>query len=83
LIGRLVRRRDKIADRRDLTDVAKEITNLSLDTHAEKNGRDVTLVQLTDLFKGRKKKAAMKMTSVLGPLCKLIFVLQRSFERAA
>eukprot|EP00957_Ditylum_brightwellii_P115286 8791163-Ditylum_brightwellii.AAC.1 len=63
--------------------MAKEIINLSLDTHAKKNSRDVPLVQLTDLFKGRKKKPVMKMTSVLGPLCKLIFVLQRSFERAA
>ena len=51
-------------ERRNLTPVACQILQLLQDVLAQKNGRGVTMVQLTDLFKGSKSKSATKFLNV-------------------
>ena len=52
------------AERRDLTPVACQMLQLLQDISSQKNGRGVTMVQLTDLFKGSKSKSATKFLNV-------------------
>ena len=52
------------AERRDLTTVACQMLQLLQDISSQKNGRGVTMVQLTDLFKGSKSKSATKFLNV-------------------
>lgn len=52
------------AERRNLTSVACQMLQLLQDVSTQKNGRGVTLLQLTDLFKGSKSKSATKFLNV-------------------
>lgn len=53
-------RAGKIVEKRDLTNLGKTILRLLQDVQMQKNGRGVTLPNLTDLLKGSKSKAATK-----------------------
>jgi len=50
----------RIAEKRDLTDVALSILQLYSEVSTQKKGRGITLTQLTDLFKGSKSKSSTK-----------------------
>lgn len=54
----------RVADKRDMTDVAITVLKLFSDVSAQKNGRGVTLTQLTDLFKGSKSKNSTKFLNL-------------------
>eukprot|EP00549_Striatella_unipunctata_P001171 CAMPEP_0118677586 /NCGR_PEP_ID=MMETSP0800-20121206/2713_1 /TAXON_ID=210618 ORGANISM="Striatella unipunctata, Strain CCMP2910" /NCGR_SAMPLE_ID=MMETSP0800 /ASSEMBLY_ACC=CAM_ASM_000638 /LENGTH=539 /DNA_ID=CAMNT_0006573283 /DNA_START=376 /DNA_END=1995 /DNA_ORIENTATION=- len=48
------------AERRDLTQMARDILELLSDMGKQRNGRGVTLVQLVEIFRGSKSKSATK-----------------------
>jgi bloom syndrome protein len=50
----------KEPDRRDMTDVAKTIMGLLTEISSQKNGRGVTMVQLSELYRGSKSQSATK-----------------------
>ena len=52
------------AQRRDLTSVAIDLLTLLSDITIQRNGRGVTMVQLTEVFRGTKSKAATKFLQV-------------------
>lgn len=52
------------AEQRDLTNEALQILELLQDMTKQRNGRGITLVQLTQLFRGSKSKAATKFLKV-------------------
>eukprot|EP00546_Thalassionema_frauenfeldii_P019421 CAMPEP_0178902928 /NCGR_PEP_ID=MMETSP0786-20121207/4877_1 /TAXON_ID=186022 /ORGANISM="Thalassionema frauenfeldii, Strain CCMP 1798" /LENGTH=1176 /DNA_ID=CAMNT_0020574249 /DNA_START=92 /DNA_END=3623 /DNA_ORIENTATION=+ len=52
------------AEQRDLTNEALQILELLQDTTKQRNGRGITLVQLTQLFRGSKSKSATKFLKV-------------------
>ena len=47
-------------DRRDMTNVAKSLLDLLADMSAQRNGRGVTMLQLTEIFRGSKSQSATK-----------------------
>jgi len=52
------------AERRNLTSVACQMLQLLQDISSQKNGRGVTMVQLTEIYKGSKSKSATKFLNV-------------------
>ena len=52
------------AERRDITSVAIDLLTLLSDISIQRNGRGVTMVQLTEVFRGTKSKAATKFLQV-------------------
>ena len=50
----------RVSEKRDMTEVALAVIQLFLDVSNQRNGRGVTLTQLTDLYKGSKSKSATR-----------------------
>lgn len=57
-------RKGYVAERRNMTDVAREILGLLSSLEAQKNGRGVTLLMVSELWKGSKAKAQTKFLNL-------------------
>lgn len=53
-------RAGKIPETKDITDIAKAVLRLLSEVSSQKNGRGVTLAQLTELYRGSKSQAHTK-----------------------
>eukprot|EP00934_Nitzschia_sp_Nitz4_P008470 Nitzschia sp. Nitz4//scaffold102_size76354//38618//42311//NITZ4_005634-RA/size76354-processed-gene-0.40-mRNA-1//-1//CDS//3329532255//8460//frame0 len=51
-------------EKRDMTNVAKDILNLFTEVSKQRAGRGVTMVQLTELYRGSKSQSATKFLQV-------------------